>query len=184
MLFVKIAVVFLILGVSFAQIRVPGSCPNVTGLTFDGDRGFGLWYEYASNQDKFKNTARCIKYHMYPSKNGLIFARTSIISKKNGVLSEVEAEATVRKPDNMVHAIVRDPILGLQDILYFYLKEICDNYLITWNCNNYGSYNEQAITIYTRQTNPSTDVIQRGQQLAMRMGLPQAKFIKYDNNCS
>ncbi|CAD6244787.1 GSCOCG00013473001-RA-CDS [Cotesia congregata] len=184
MFFVKIAVMYLILGVSFAQVRVPGSCPNITGTNHNGYRGSGLWYEYATTQDKFKNTTRCIQYHMYLPKNGVIFALVSVISKKTSVLLEVEAEVTMSKPDNMMHTIVRDPILGLQPILFFYIEEVYDNYLITWNCNNYGSYNEQAMTIYTRQANPTTNVIRKAQQLALRMGLPQGKFIKYDNNCN
>ncbi|XP_044583508.1 uncharacterized protein LOC123264337 [Cotesia glomerata] len=184
MFFVKITVVSLILGVSFAQVRVPGSCPNVTGTNHNGYKGSGLWFEYASTQDKFKNTARCIQYHMHPPINGLITAHVSVISKNTGVFLEVEVEVTLTKPNNQMHATIRDPIFGLLPNKYFYIEEVYDNYLITLNCDNYGSYNEQVITIYTRQAKPTTDVIRRAQQLALRMGLAQGKFIIYDNNCN
>ncbi|KAH0555007.1 apolipoprotein D-like [Cotesia glomerata] len=181
MLFITV-ISLLVAGTSAGTLQ-PGPCPNITGVNFDMNRFVGKWREYASTDDVYHNTLRCVTHFWDPPVNGVsnVFS-TGITS--TGLLDEVESQAYLSKPDNGIHMTTVIPMIGTQSIEFWDLEDIYDNDSICWSCKEVGSYNLQTITIWTRRNIPRGDVIGRARQLAGQRGLAAAHFGFYFNPCN
>ncbi|KAH0555009.1 uncharacterized protein LOC123262893 [Cotesia glomerata] len=184
MFFVNIAVVFLLFGVSSAQVDQPIKCLNITGADYDFYQGVGLWYIYASTYDPFEDAFRCLThYWFYPAADNVARVVVSGIFKRTGLLSQIEVVYTLYKPDNRLHSKSLDPLRGVLSHDLYDLEDVYEDYIITSSCMRQGSSIVPTFTILTREPYPTTDVIRRAREVITGLGLAEPNFFIYDTNC-
>ncbi|XP_008549394.1 apolipoprotein D-like [Microplitis demolitor] len=180
----SVTVFFGFIAGSFALTFLNGNCPEVGPLNpVDVNALAGDWWLLERNVDNWDNGGKCGKKHIDPPINGTTRVVTSRVSTTTSVTSLVEAKVTVSE-DNVVHFRIQVPIWGEFDQDHWILDSDPENYVIIWNCQNWGRQHTEGLWIFGR--NKSISGFDEGyvRRVLGNYGLRYPEMVRIDNeNC-
>ncbi|XP_057324860.1 uncharacterized protein LOC130667365 [Microplitis mediator] len=162
-----------------------GPCPKVIiEEPLDLARTSGLWFKDGSSGGASDDLQKCVTQVWFsPNDKGVSeVVSTSIFTTTNDELKTV-ADVIVSN-NNAFLFDVHVPITGHSYRESWNLAMDYDNYAITWTCSYNGTMRTENAAIYTRERNPTMNLLRIAQEAFDRYGLILPDMIRIDNqNC-
>ncbi|XP_008557809.1 uncharacterized protein LOC103578468 [Microplitis demolitor] len=175
---------FCIVAGAFTQYVANGPCPKViVEEPLDLERLSGLWIRYATSDFNSDSAQMCPQqFWSLPNDEGVSrLVSTSILSKTNKKLKTITDVSLTNNNALCFHHHV--PIVGNIYREALYLGVDYDKYTVSWTCVNNGTTHIESIMIFTRERNPTIDILKIAKEAYARYGLVMSHVIRDNQDC-
>ncbi|XP_057326055.1 uncharacterized protein LOC130668063 [Microplitis mediator] len=180
----RVFIHFCIIAGAFADYVGNGSCPDVNAeKPLDLNRMSGLWIRYGEGDHYWDKAQKCgQQYWSSPNNEGISTIVSTSISTKNNKMLEIIGEVSLIT-NNRVSFNHHVPILGSIRRECNYIGVDYDKYIVAWTCVNNGTTHTETPMIFTRERNPTFDVLKVAGEVYARYGLKLSHVIRENQDC-